>query len=62
MAIIRIVATDWVVRQVEDAARKEGRSVSAMGQRLLAESLESRKKSSAEVDTLVAALLAKSVS
>jgi hypothetical protein len=60
MGIIRIVATDWISQQVECAARREGRSVSAMGLRLLTESLDIRKKSSAEIDSLVAALRAKS--
>lgn len=59
MPVIRIVATDWIAQQTESLARKEGRSLSQMGLRLLTESLDARKKSSAELDALVVALKSK---
>jgi hypothetical protein len=58
MAVIRIVATDWIAAQVHDAARKEGRTVSAMGQRLLSEALDVRKAATSDVQRIVAALKA----
>jgi hypothetical protein len=58
--LIRIVSTEWTLRQVEDLARREGRTLSAMGQRLVTEALEARKSAvtnaTKDVDRLVAAL------
>jgi len=56
MPIVRIVATDWVERQINDHARREGRSLSQMGLRLLTEALDSRRAAAASVDRLIQVL------
>jgi hypothetical protein len=49
MAVISIVATDMVAQQVHAEALKENRTLSAMGQILLRESLERRRAEKMQV-------------
>jgi hypothetical protein len=50
---IRLILDVSTERQVIDAARKEGRSVSAMVNRLVNESLSARRSAAAEQDELL---------